>query len=83
MKHILQVTVLSVIATAACAGEADKTTSSFMQLDADQNGVISKSEAANSQSLTPVFEQADANKDGMLDVDEFAKIEYRPIQIEE
>lgn len=80
MKQILLISALSLVATAVSAGDTSKTTDRFMQLDSDQNGVISQAEAANSQSLAPLFEKADANKDGMLDIDEFAKIEYRPVQ---
>ena len=80
MKHILLLSALSLMGTVACAEDTSKTSDSFMMLDTDQNGVISKSEAANSQSLAPVFDQADANQDGALDVEEFAKIEFQPVE---
>lgn len=80
MKQILLVSALCLMAGNVSAGDTSKTTDRFMQLDTDQNGVISQAEAANSHSLAPLFEKADANKDGMLDVEEFAKIEYRPVQ---
>ena len=76
MKHIILLSALSLMGTVACAGDVSNTTDDFKQIDADQNGSISQSEASNSQVPAAVFDQADANKDGMLDTDEFARLEF-------
>ncbi len=47
---------------------------SFMELDANGDGVISKDEAAGSATLAPLFTEADRNADGNLDKDEFAAL---------
>jgi hypothetical protein len=44
---------------------------SWSQLDADQNGTLSKTEAASVSSLSTVFDQADGDRDGALTVDEY------------
>ena len=75
MKHILLLSAISLMATSVSAGDAANTSESFKQIDADQNGMISQTEAANNQALAPVFDQVDANHDGMLDSDEFARFE--------
>jgi Ca2+-binding EF-hand superfamily protein len=75
MKHIILLSAMSLMATAVSAGEMSDTTDNFKQIDSDQNGVISKAEASNSETLAPVFNQVDANQDGMLDTDEFARFE--------
>lgn len=78
MKQIILLSALSIMTAAVNAepGQAVKDPS-FNQIDADQNGMISKSEAEFSKTLPAVFDQADTNQDGMLDSDEFAKIEFQ------
>ena len=49
----------------------DTTQASFTQIDADQDGMISKQEASSFSSVELMFDGADANKDGALDSTEF------------
>ncbi len=44
---------------------------SFSQIDADQDGTISKQEASSFSSVEVMFDGADSNKDGALDSTEF------------
>lgn len=48
---------------------------SFADYDLDKDGMISKSEAQVSETLTTLFERFDKNSDGMLTKQEFAEIE--------
>ncbi|BBN83609.1 hypothetical protein PA25_35940 [Pseudoalteromonas sp. A25] len=45
----------------------------FADFDTNKDGVISKSEAAASESLMKLFDELDANKDGELSQEEFNK----------
>ena len=51
---------------------ADET---FSQLDADQDGAISKAEAASLPALNDLWDTYDSNVDGKLDEAEFARFE--------
>ena len=44
---------------------------SWADVDTDQNGSLSKSEASSVPALGQVFDQADANADGALTADEY------------
>jgi len=82
MKKMLLIPALTLTAafvnTAAIAEPgADTISPAFKLIDADHDGMISKSEAEVSQTLAPVFDQADVNRDGMLDTAEFARIEFQ------
>jgi hypothetical protein len=56
----------------AFAGEGEGTDSKkFEDLDANQDGVITQSEAAAYQDLVAVFNEVDANADGYLTPSEF------------
>ena len=57
----------------ALAGEGQK--SSFNDLDQNQDGVITQSEAAANQELVAQFSQADANQDGYLTPSEFEAVQ--------
>jgi len=57
----------------AFAGEGQK--SSFNDLDQNQDGVITQSEAAANQELVAQFSQADANQDGYLTPSEFEAVQ--------
>ncbi|MGH8563667.1 MAG: hypothetical protein ACREXW_06090 [Gammaproteobacteria bacterium] len=46
----------------------------FSAVDADQNGVISSSEAVSVPALVEQFSEADRNADGGLSEDEYAVI---------
>ena len=43
----------------------------YVQLDVDQNGTLSKTEAASLKGLSKDFDKADANGDGALTTDEY------------
>ena len=59
-------------ATAATpATPATPAKKSWSQLDADQNGNLSKTEAESVNSLSKVFVEADADADGQLTPDEY------------
>ena len=49
----------------------ESTQASFTQIDADQDGMISKQEASSFSSVELMFDGADSNKDGALDSSEF------------
>ena len=46
----------------------------FAQLDADQDGFVTKAEAAKIPGVAQRFDRFDANKDGKLDRNEFAAL---------
>ncbi|MDT8387374.1 MAG: hypothetical protein RQ736_07660 [Thiogranum sp.] len=48
---------------------------SFSELDTDQDGVVSRSEAAEQPQLIDSWDQADSNADGELDRTEFSAFE--------
>lgn len=50
-------------------------TTTFVSLDADKSGSVSKQEASTNKALTLKWDTLDANKDGMLDQAEFAQFE--------
>ena len=58
---------------AMAGGEGKKT--SFEDLDQNQDGVITQSEAAAHQDLVAQFQQADTNQDGYLTPSEFDAIQ--------
>ncbi len=62
---------------AMAAEESVETVPSFSQVDADQNGGISKTEASQVPGLVEAFAQAqiDINADGWLDQDEYTAVE--------
>lgn len=54
---------------------ATMTTPGFSQLDADKDGVISRNEAAHSESLVEKWNDVDTNEDGQLNQAEFSAFE--------
>jgi len=46
---------------------------SFVELDADENGYITETEAQNAPEVTEMFAELDVNKDAQLDALEFGK----------
>ena len=68
-------------ATTAASGVADAADDSrqpsrlFLQLDANHDGYVSRSEAANAREFDQAFAGADENRDGKLSADEFIKAE--------
>ena len=53
----------------------DENASAMTTLDLDQNGLISKEEAAGNSQLTEAWDKYDVNKDGVLERAEFARFE--------
>jgi hypothetical protein len=49
----------------------------FSQVDKDQNGGLSKTEASQVPRLVEVFAQADINADGWLNQDEYRTVEQQ------
>lgn len=75
-KWIVLAAVVPFITLPAFAGEGmKKEHMSFQNLDADQDGMISKSEAESSKKLTEKWSKYDANKDNMLEEAEFSRFE--------
>lgn len=60
---------------AMAAEESIETMPSFSQVDADQNGGISTTEAQAVHGLVEVFAQADFNTDGWLNQGEYTAIQ--------
>lgn len=55
--------------------ESARTSPEFNQVDADQNGAISKAEANQVPGLADQFPLADRNADGWVSTDEFSVLE--------
>lgn len=66
MKTSLMAVLLLTLGLGACASAG-----SFDRADADDDGRISRDEAAQAQQLVAVFDYADANRDGYLSSGEF------------
>lgn len=60
---------------AMAADESVETIPRFSQVDVDQDGGISKTEASQVPGLVEVFAQADINSDGWLNQDEYRAVE--------
>ncbi|MGH8656167.1 MAG: hypothetical protein ACREYE_30065 [Gammaproteobacteria bacterium] len=60
---------------AVAADESVETIPRFSQVDVDQDGGISKTEASQVPGLVEVFAQADINSDGWLNQDEYRAVE--------
>ncbi len=76
MKKLLIVAAVAMAtpfahAEAPADAAVETTQASFTQIDADQDGMISKQEASSFSSVELMFDGADANKDGALDSTEF------------
>jgi len=68
-KELLFATFAIAVSSAVYAGET------FNQVDTDQDGAISKAEAASVPALTDLWDTYDSNTDGKLDEAEFARFE--------
>lgn len=66
MKMKTTILLLLVLGAAGCASLAP-----FGRADSDENGRISREEAAGSEELLAVFSSADTNQDGALSSAEF------------
>jgi Ca2+-binding EF-hand superfamily protein len=74
MKKIVAIATGLVLASGiAFAGEGEKKT--FNDLDENQDGVITQSEASADQELVSEFTTADTNQDGYLTPSEFEALE--------
>lgn len=74
MKKITAIVGGLALATGiAFAGEGQK--KSFNELDENQDGVITQSEASADQELVAQFSEADTNQDGYLTPSEFESLE--------
>ncbi len=76
-KKIPMIILASALAGVAVAAEE------FSQLDSDQNGAISKSEATALPDLYNNWDLTDANADGLVDQAEFSKFEAMPAEPQE
>jgi len=65
--------LFAILAITACS--VVNAESPFSKIDTDQNGAISKKEAAALPTLSKEWDTYDSNTDGMLDEAEFAKFE--------
>lgn len=61
----------SIVLASGMAFAGDKDSKKFEDLDANQDGVITQSEAAAHQDLVAVFNEVDTNADGYLTPSEF------------
>lgn len=59
----------------AVAGDDQSQTKSFNELDENQDGVITQTEASADQNLVAQFQTADANQDGYLTPAEYDTIQ--------
>jgi len=76
MKKLLLVAAVAMTSPLAFAeapadAATEPTGASFSQIDADQDGAISKQEASSFSSVEIMFDSADSNKDGALDSSEY------------
>ncbi len=62
---------LLIISTFSAMFAAQAMTADFKDYDLDQDGFISKSEAALSESLASIFDKLDSDGDGKLSEQEF------------
>jgi hypothetical protein len=61
--------------SSAGTGSTTASSDTFVKLDSDKDGSVSKKEAATNKSLTAKWDTLDSNKDGKLDQGEFAQFE--------
>ena len=76
MKKLVLLSVVFGLASAPVFAAGDSSESlmssgSFNDVDKNQDGVISRNEAASFSALEAVFDGADSNNDGTLDLQEF------------
>ncbi|MEX2124176.1 MAG: hypothetical protein WD795_09810 [Woeseia sp.] len=76
MKKIVAIVGAMALASGiAFAGEGEKEKTAFNDLDQNQDGVITQSEASADAELVAAFATADANQDGYLTPSEFDALE--------
>jgi Ca2+-binding EF-hand superfamily protein len=74
MKKLVAILGGLVLASGAAFAQDEGGTKSFEELDADQNGALTESEASADSTVAAVFSQADTNQDGYLTPTEFDAI---------
>ncbi|HZD53682.1 MAG TPA: hypothetical protein VE175_11590 [Woeseiaceae bacterium] len=83
MKKILAIAAGLILASAlAFAHDEEKQMKSFNELDENQDGVITQTEASADQELVAQFQTADANQDGYLTPAEFDTIQQETEEAE-
>ena len=75
MHMALFIAASSLMASVAL-GTAQAEESVYEELDADSNGEISQREASALPGLRSKWDQLDANNDGVVDMTEFARLEF-------
>ncbi|WP_440056531.1 crotonobetainyl-CoA--carnitine CoA-transferase (plasmid) [Pseudoalteromonas sp. T1lg65] len=68
IRYVGITTVLALVSTLSFAASE-----TFIDLDKNEDGKISRVEAASSSQLLARFDELDTNKDGVLSESEFAK----------
>jgi Ca2+-binding EF-hand superfamily protein len=70
MKKLSLITIALFLPALGLQAEEDNL-SLFTQLDADQNGLLSKEETKRVDNIAAMFDVLDANGDGQLNLSEF------------
>ena len=74
MKHAIS-TFLMLTAASITFAQSNPEAPSFMQLDADSDGRISKEEALADARVAERFDEADSDSDGYLSLSEFSLLQ--------
>jgi hypothetical protein len=77
LSHYFVAAVLAASCAVACAADPvppQDRPETFRMLDKDQDGYISRAEAAAHPEVAANFDKADGDKDGRLSLDEFQKV---------
>lgn len=81
-QSLFRIAIVALASTAAAASgvahaadDSRQPSRLFLQLDANHDGYVSHSEAANARKFDQAFAHADENRDGKLSADEFIKAE--------
>lgn len=69
-------TLILMLAAAAAFAQSDSNAPSFMQLDANEDGRISKQEAEADARVADRFQETDTDSDGLLSLEEFTAVWY-------
>lgn len=75
MKKFVAIAGGLILASGLAVAGGDKQAKSFNELDENQDGVITQTEASADQNLVAQFQTADANQDGYLTPAEFDTIQ--------
>ena len=78
MNKLSLIAILALVAPLANAGDKAASSNepaaaaSFTEIDANQDGMITKDEAQPFAAVEMIFDSADANQDGSLDAQEYS-----------